>query len=110
MFLTSKKCVRILARYEVRAVEIHFKLIASMYLSKYYSLFAGPNGGLIFGIEFDPNEWTSGPHFYGEGFRIAIHKPGTSVYSLAAEGISLRKSLTSEIGLTRKEDTFLVTK
>jgi len=71
-------------------------------------LFLGPKGGLFFGSQFNPEDWTPGPHFYGEGFRIAIHEPGTTVRTLSDYGLSMRPQLTAELALTQKNEYYLV--
>ena len=68
----------------------------------------GSNGGLLVATQFKLSDWTAGPHFYGEGFRIAIHEPGTVVHNLYDNGISMRPGMTTEVAMTQKQEAYLV--
>ena len=72
------------------------------------TFFLGPSGGLFIATEFDPEEWTPGPYFYAEGFRVAIHEPGTNVHNLNDNGISMSPQLKSEVGLTQQTEYYMV--
>jgi len=68
----------------------------------------GPRGGLLVASQFYPHEWTPGPHYFGEGFRVAIHEPGTNVHNLEDNGISMRPQLKTEVAMTQHHEYFLV--
>ena len=72
------------------------------------SFLVGPDGGLFIAMQYYSDEWTPGPYFSGEGFRIAIHKPGSTLHNVYEQGVSLRPGLQTEIGFTRMEGTYMV--
>lgn len=70
----------------------------------------GPSGGLFLALQFEPSEWSPGPYFYGQGFRVALHGPGTTMRKVYEKGISLKPDIQTEIGFTRRDGTYLVNK
>ena len=78
------------------------------YKDRYLKIYLGPSGGFFFGAQFIQEDWTPGPNFYGEGFRIAIHPPGTTEYNLVDNGFSVRPKLTTEVALSQQQEIYLV--
>ncbi|XP_076814553.1 acid-sensing ion channel 2-like [Clavelina lepadiformis] len=72
-----------------------------------YQTAPGQSGGFYWAQIFDPSEWVVGPFFTYEGFRIAIHEPGTKEIFVQEVGISPLPGLISEIVIERHEINLL---
>lgn len=69
---------------------------------------SGNGGGLYTAGFFSHDEWTFGPYYFEEGFRVLLHPSGTTPLTLSSKGIPLVPTFISEIAITRHESTFLV--
>ena len=61
----------------------------------------GFGGGLYIAALFDPEDWTVGPYYHTEGFRVLLHEPGTTVYTLAESGIPVQPGVETTFRVER---------
>ena len=69
---------------------------------------AGSSGGLFIGFILNLSDWTVGPYFYTQGFRIKVHEPGTTIYNLADDGMPLLPGFIFLISIGRSEKSLSV--